>query len=797
MPRTTSRQAAASRSDPTEPPSNPQDSFPGQPVAPIWLMGPAGSGKTTALLGRLAELLAAPTPGKRRGASAKSPSALAASRLGPTAIVFAATGDNRLVLADRIAALPLGRGSLQTFTPMSFFEAEVRLYWPLLAERLGFRALFPLRLRSETEQELARQLWQPALARGDFGFAGLAEGTIVRRILDFLLLAASAGIKTEDIGDRLADLGDGFQGETCSRVTARLLDWRAWCWERGILSYGLLMELYGQYLLPDRVYRGQLRERFAILAADDVDEYPPIVADLFDVWLTAGQAILSYNPDGAVRLGFGADPDRLAQLADRCEVIALGLQALAANDLELQTQENSARSPLPQSQFSRSQTIGRSQDHRAALWHLVQDGEPWGAIEARDSGQLGESLGELGPFRILETPSRAQLLRQVAETIATAIQRGDVRANQIAIVGPGVDPIARYVLIEVLGKQGIRVDPLTEQRPIINAPMVRALLTLMALVYPGLGRLIDRDRIADMLVLLSRRSLIEGIAAPQLPEPELIPRIDPVRAGLIADYCYAPDVDRPQLLDIQEFPRWDRLGALATASYNELRHWIALQQQQLEQRLISSPLILLDRAVQAFLWNGSCLPYPQLAALRELLEAAQHYWDLESRLRPDRAGQPSALARFIELLQSNVVTANPYPAKSINQVPGVTLATLFQYRINRLRHNWVFWLDAGSAQWLTGASGLFGANCFLEQPYRESLADRLSESDPQLSLSEEGFRRELMDLLSRSGERVYLCHSELDTQGQDQTGPLLALVQAIEAVRGVEIEINHGSRSSA
>jgi hypothetical protein len=761
MPRTSSRQAQSSPGDRPGPRDNSPAKKPvakktlaahaqaQEPSAPChWITGPAGSGKTQALLGSLESLMGA------RPKSTGSPPR--PSRIGPTAIVFAATGDNRLVLADRIAALPLGRGSLQSFTPMSFFEAEVRLYWPMLAEQLGFKAMSPLRLRSETEQELARQLWQPALARGDFGFAGLPEGTIVRRALDFLLLAASSGIATEDIADRLTDIGGEFQAETGPRVMARLLDWRAWCWERGLLSYGLLMELYAQYLLPDRVYQDQLRERFAILAADDVDEYPGIMAGVFEPWLAAGQAVFSYNPEGGVRLGFGADPDRLVQLADRCEVIEL-----------------SAKQPATA---------------RTAIWNLVQTGEPWGAIGLNPDEALHRSLTETGPFRLLETPSRAQLLRSIAETIADAIQSGEIKAQQIAIVGPGVDPIARYVLLEVLGKQGIRIDPLTEQRPIINAPMVRALLTLIALIYPGMGRLIDRDRVADMLVLLSRRALIDGpVLNPSIPEPELIPRIDPVRAGLIADYCYGPDADRPKLLDLQEFPRWDRIGAVATASYNELRRWIELQQQQLDQRLISSPLILLDRAVQTFLWNGSCLPYPQLAALRELLEAAQHYWELEGRLRPDRLGQPAALVRFIELLQSNVVTANPYPSRPINQAPGVTLATLFQYRINRLSHDWVFWLDVGSAQWLTGANGLFGANCFLEKPYCERSEDQpMDEEEPGLSLAEEGFRRELLDLLGRSLGRVYLCHSELDTQGQEQEGLLLGLVQAIEAVRGME-----------
>jgi hypothetical protein len=36
-------------------------------------------------------------------------------------------------------------------------------------------------------------------------------------------------------------------------------------------------------------------------------------------------------------------------------------------------------------------------------------------------------------------------------------------------------------------------------------------------------------------------------------------------------------------------------------------------------------------------------------------------------------------------------------------------------------------------------------------------------------------------LLGRAGERIYLCHSDLATGGQEQTGVLLSLVNAVES----------------
>ncbi len=280
------------------------------------------------------------------------------------------------------------------------------------------------------------------------------------------------------------------------------------------------------------------------------------------------------------------------------------------------------------------------------------------------------------------------------------------------------------------------------------------------------------------------------------------PQIDPVRAGLLADYCYAPDLEHPRLLPVETFPRWDRLGHRATTAYTEILQWVEVQREQQQQRLIPSCVVILDRAIQKFLWNGSNLPYEQLAALRELMETAQHYWEVDGRLRqiPQDVGRvggggvgeniakyskigrrkddppQTTIARFIQLLRCGTITANPYPLRRLptGAKNGVTLATIFQYRARRGCHRWHFWLDAGSPLWLSGgAATLFGATLFLQdwsgRPWTE--ADKI-EAD------EERLQRILRDLLGRVNKRVFLCHSELAVNGTEQTGPLLTLVQS-------------------
>jgi hypothetical protein len=255
-----------------------------------------------------------------------------------------------------------------------------------------------------------------------------------------------------------------------------------------------------------------------------------------------------------------------------------------------------------------------------------------------------------------------------------------------------------------------------------------------------------------------------------------------VRAGLIADCCFCPDVENPQLLPITAFPRWDRVGHRAATAYEQIVAWIEDQRSQQQQKLLPSPLALLDRAIQKFLISDRYLPYDQLAALRELMETATHYWQIDARmqrLEPDTGGDSEAIARFIQLLRRGTVTANPFPVRPDGSASNaVTLANIFQYRSSRRAHKWHFWLDAGSPLWLSGgAATLFGAPLFLQ-----SQLGRPWQTEDETAAGEERLRRILLDLLSRC-QALYLCHSELATNGQEQTGPLLPLIHSSKLLR--------------
>ncbi|WP_445627052.1 recombinase family protein [Nostoc sp. DSM 114167] len=730
----------------------------------VWIVGTSRSGKTARLVEQFCnwvksekqytESFYTKKPGRKK--TGDVPEFLYLKQTEPGVLVLAANDDNRRELGDIIVTSTLGKYPVRAKTPLGFFQDEVILFWPLLINSLNLKAQFPVRLRPETEQELATKLWRPQLEEEILRLAGVNESRLVRRILDLLQLAAYSGIPCENIAQILAK---GFGENTTIEpefLASLLLDWRNWCLERGLLTYGIITELYSQHLLSDRHYQQHLTKRYQAVLADDVDDYPSVARLLFELLLDRGAVgAFSYNPDGAVRLGLGADPNYLEGLAERCRVEILN-------------------GPPPE---SLSEQLTKQM------------------VELVTSPMVMLSLPKT--VHSIQTTSRAQLLRQTAEIIANAIQSKQVQPEEVAIIAPGLDAIARYTLVEILVKQNIPVESLNDQRPLISSPVIRALLTMLALVYPGLGRLVDRDAVAEMLVVLSRKQSPENStdamnrvsttdAMNRVSTTDAMNRvstnIDPVRAGLIADYCFVPHPDRPNLLPVSAFERWDRIGYAATTAYSEILQWLEQQRSQQELRLIPSPISLLDRAIQRFLWNGSNLPYEQLAALRELLETAQHYWEIDTRLRqitPVETTPQTTIIEFIQLLRRGTITANPYPVRPIGGArKAVTLATIFQYRSSRRSHQWHFWLDAGSPLWAKGgAATLFGAPFFL----RDRLGEPWTAEDEKLA-EEQRLQRILTDLLSRVSERVYLCHSDLAVNGQEQIGPLLPLVNACVTV---------------
>ncbi|MBE9222753.1 recombinase family protein [Cyanobacterium stanieri LEGE 03274] len=619
-------------------------------------------------------------------------------------------------------------------TPSGFMINEVELFFPLIAQQLNIKSLFPIRLYPETEQELASQLWRESITPEIISLFG-SESIFVRRLLDLLQLAGMAGIPPQEISNRLEKgqvfLVDNIDQDLWKKFDHLLLQWRQWCLDKGLLSYGIIYELYWRYLLPNSKYQQTLLNRYGAIFADDLDNFPAIMGDLFKFFLHHDyKCIFTYNNKGKVRLGLNADPDYLKTIANYCHQKSLTVNPAEnmANNLE------------------------------SSLQNLIEDN-----IIDRDNYENIFSI---------KTRARAELITQVTTFILHHIQQNNINPADIAIIAPGLDEVARFNFLHFFQANNIPIEPLQEKRPLIASPLVRSQLTLLGLIFRGNGRLIERDMVAEMLTILSPHSITPW---------GLQPDIDPVRAGLLADYCYHIDIESPHLLPIDNIPSENpkhsslqgRISYKTFIAYNHIRDWINQIKQEIKEKKLS-PLAVIDKINQKYFNNIQSLTYIQINNLREFKQTANHFWLVKSRLEKNIPPH-QFLTEFIILLRKGTITANPHPMNPLlkgKTNKGITLATIYQYRTSNQSHRWQFWLDASSNLWSKGgATELFASSLFLR-----GWQQKPSTIEYQESQEKQRIDRVIHDLLSRATDKIFLCHSDLDVNGNEQMGSLLSLV---------------------
>ncbi|RMF21780.1 MAG: recombinase family protein, partial [Cyanobacteria bacterium J083] len=242
-----------------------------------WIIGGSCTGKTEKLVQALQFWLEQKKQIKKSNFSTDKSSLL----------ILAANNTNRQALVERLAAASGGAYPVVCKTPLGFIMDEVKLFWPILFDLLELKAQFPLLLRPETEQDLATHLWRE---EADWEVLIQSEGEykFVRQTLDLLQLAGAAGIAPKDIAymletgmpERDSQLELVLTSSIAQRRGEILLKWRKWCLERGLLTYGIILELYWRYLLPHPSYQNHLINRYAGILADDLDNYPAIMKDL-------------------------------------------------------------------------------------------------------------------------------------------------------------------------------------------------------------------------------------------------------------------------------------------------------------------------------------------------------------------------------------------------------------------------------------------------------------------------------------------------------------------------------------
>ncbi|MFQ5594529.1 MAG: UvrD-helicase domain-containing protein [Anaerolineae bacterium] len=398
------------------------------------LVGPAGSGKTTALIHRIAYLLEQRVPGY-------SILVLVPDRQ---------TRERFRELLNQVVREP--HSDVEIFTYFSLARRFDTLFWPLVARDAGFEhpERPPAFITFELAQYLMHQIAEPLVGAGYFEGLALRPARLVSQLLDNLNRAAVNGYHYSQIGERLKGGWPGDaerlvyfdQAQTCAEA------FRSECLGRGVLDISLTTEVFHQQLIRNPQFWRYFTERYRHIVVDNLEEMVPTAHELIRKLLPiTDSALLALDEGGGYRYLLGADLE-------------------AAEDIVAET-----------SQQMRLDNTFTSRPPMLELGRVVA-----GFLDAASSRPAVRDEA-LPPLQLIGRPYRSQMIQAVAEEIGRLIHQG-TDPGDVAVIAPYVDGVLRFTLRETLAEAGLSVRVVRRYQLLRDESIVRAALTLAALAHP-------------------------------------------------------------------------------------------------------------------------------------------------------------------------------------------------------------------------------------------------------------------------------------------------------------------------
>ncbi|HEB65554.1 MAG TPA: ATP-dependent helicase, partial [Chloroflexi bacterium] len=493
------------------------------PRGAVFLRGPAGSGKTLVGVERMLHLMAQGIPG----------------------------GQILILVPQRTLGEPY-TAALETpgvvsgtapdlLTIGGLARRMTELFWPLVAEEAGFARpdLPPVFLTLETAQYYMAHLVRPRLEEGLFTGLTISRNRLYSQLIDNLNKAAFNAYPLAEVSRRLKASWPAESGQTpvFDDVQTCIDDFRRFCLEHNLLDFSLQLDVFRRYLWNLPLCREYLQDAYRHLIADNLEENPPLVADLLSEWLPDFEsALLIFDEDAGYRRFLGADPQSILSLAEACDETVR----------------------FPESHV----TPGGLLDLGVHLAHWVRvrlpsggDAEPQEPPPPLKRGTLSRHLTYPPDLRYYP-----QMLDWVTEQIAALVDEG-TPPGEIVILAPFLSDSLRFALVARLEEAGIPTRSHRPSRALREEPATRALLTFAALGHPDWGLYPAAFDFSAALM-----QAIEGM--------------DLVRARLLTDIVYRLGPEGPRLVpfeNLEEAPR-ERITYRLGMAYENLRQWLETYQ---------------------------------------------------------------------------------------------------------------------------------------------------------------------------------------------------------------------------
>jgi len=697
----------------------------------LFLEGPAGTGKTTAGVGRLLRLLDSGVPARTI-----------------LVLVPQRTLASPYHEALRRPTVDAG-GQVTIFTVGGLAQRMVDLFWPLIAGEAGFAHPDrpPTFLTLETAQYYMARLVRPLLDQGYFESVVIDRNRLYSQVLDNLNKAAVVGFPHTEIGQRLKRAWGGEQSQQriYDEAQACATRFREYCLAHNLLDFSLQLEVFVEHLWTLPLCRDYLLETYSHLIVDNVEEDTPVAHDLLQEWLGhCRSALVICDREAGYRRFLGADPENAYTLGELCDERVLFTEShVTSPDLQALGSE-----------------LARSLNRPAGT--------------GERSGQEESNLQSVRAVLVYEYHRyHPQMLDWVAEQIAALVHEQDVPPGEIVVLAPFLTDALRFSLMNRLEQLSVPARSHRPSRALREEPATRCLLTLAAIAHPQWGICPSRFDVAYALM-------------------QAIDEMDLVRAQLLAEIVYRVREGVPTLSSFDQInpAMQERLTFVLGGRYERLRAWI----EGYVAGPLPSPVgesrgggIEFDHFLSRLFGEvlsqegyGFHANYDAGEVAANLIESVQKFrWVAgETRFFPKNlvSGEKHLGQEYLEMVQDGVVAAQYIRSWRLRPEDAVLLAPAYTFLMSNRPVDYQFWLNAGGRGWW---ERLYQP---LTHPYVLSRGwprDAVWTDTDEVGTRQDALYRLTQGLIRRCRRKVYLGLSELGEQGYEHKGPLLQAIQRV------------------
>ncbi len=608
-------------------------------------------------------------------------------------------------------------GPLNIFTFFGLAQDQVRTYWPEVYDIEGL-PVDPYFMNVETAHYIMTRIVEQRRDKKDY-FVNLnsTSNSIAVQLIDNLNQAALNLLNMAELEARLLDWAadDTDKGKIFKEAILLMNQYRESCHDHFVIDYSLLIKLFFRLLKTDR-YLKRLEESYDYLIVDELELTPPAAQKLIEYMLSVTQdSFMAYNPEGKINRFFGGNP----KLAEKKFFHQAEIE-------ELTEFYGASQEAVDFAERIKGRVKASSGIHRSGARNLE------GSQKLADSSEYIEGR--------ISSEFRGDMLGKVADEVIRLVETG-VEPGDIGVIAPHLDKVLEFTFTEKLDRKGLEIFNLLRSKRLIDIPYSQALLTLAQLVYSDWKLKPDFTSLQQTFVLLLD--------------------LDPVRGAILAEQVVANQYSLPEI-DQQELR--ERLGFKRFEEYNKLQAWIAEK--------IEAEIEVRDFFQQVFVEFLAPLSpdEEEIIACRQIIKSFHKFAEIIEAYNitdGNRIGK-----YFISMINKGTLAAEILnePGQKIRDK--VIVSTPYKFITSTLVDSveYLFLLDTGSQFWFSGITKEL-LNPYVLSPQWNQQAnwdDRIDRS-----LKQDQLLDNILSLIRKSSQGIYLATSLFDSRGIEQEGELV------------------------